>query len=670
MTYALGRLVNVWMGLYYNLFRVRSWARKEQRTPSITDALDFLSRQNFRRTEETLYWRMRNVFDTLKQYKCNKTLETLEESWSVAQASQDIRFKTPVEATSLIDFPRYLGASWPHNDVAVYIPSLSKTAVMKLSDARFAFLRNRLMTLTYGMDPFIGTAFEISNSGLNPVFNRIRCSRARPIDPKSFKSLGSFKAQLDHLSGSYVDGHHLASQFSGDTKLELSRSIIARYGRNYALMQFLVADAEVVTVDRSVEQDYKFKFKVDGRELSGWMFRNSLFDPKARPEKYGGSKCRFAAFAVIGNSALDEYRFHLHVIGICPTDDLGALEPLAEPNSMAYTVSAVEEELIQLDKEIRGQLEPSKVELDLREELILREDSELPPTPLVKERELPVLEARTLIILNGSRNDGLTLPEIANRVRQEGIKDADASTIRRTLESLATRELVAQNVFGDVWYVNPAVRIQQSEIPISQGAVEERVLEFLRAVYPNKFQVRNLIGKFRRDDSRITPLLVSRAISRLVAQRRLLQDGTGKCYANLYPPRTTSSKPSEPSKPSKASNRSPDDVGKITIQLEEWQLRRIPLVGFAQGNTVYVFKEKKVAKQLFILSPEDSQAKIGQLLSDIRSGRYSAIEFEDQVNGTFRIESEAGSLRGTYANSSGDVVRFVLRKLSRENEHN
>ena len=289
------------MGLYYNLIRVKSWARKEDRTPSITDALNFLSEQKYRRADETLYWRMRNVFETLKQYKCNKTLETLEKSWSVALASQDIRFKTPVEATSLIDFPRYLGASWPHNDIAVYIPSLSKTAVMKLSDSRFGPLRNRLMTLTYGMDPFIGTAFEISNSGLNPVFNRIKCSKARPIDPKSFKNLESFRVQLDHFSGCYLDSPHLASQFSGDTKLELNRFIIARYGRNYALMQFLVADAEVIAVDKRVEQDYAFKFKVNGAKLSGWMFRNSLFDPKARPEKYAGSKCRFAAFAVIGS---------------------------------------------------------------------------------------------------------------------------------------------------------------------------------------------------------------------------------------------------------------------------------------------------------------------------------------------------------------------------------
>ncbi|TMI32244.1 hypothetical protein E6H29_02595 [Candidatus Bathyarchaeota archaeon] len=79
----------------------------------------------------------------------------------------------------------------------------------------------------------------------------------------------------------------------------------------------------------------------------------------------------------------------------------------------------------------------------------------------------------------------------------------------KPLEELAAGELVAQNVFGDIWYVNPSVRIRQSEIPITQVAVEERVLEFLRTVYPNKFRVGSLVGKFRSEDSRITPQLVS-----------------------------------------------------------------------------------------------------------------------------------------------------------------
>ncbi len=649
------------MGLYYNLLRIRSWARREGRTPNITEALDFLDHQKHPAGMAPLYWRMRNVFETMRHYECKKTLETLEGSWSLALASGDIPFDEPVEAVSLIDFPRYLGASWPHNDIAVYLPGFTRASVMKLSDSRFEPLRNRLMALTSGTDPFIGTAFEISHSKLNPVFNRIRSSKAKPVDPRSFKNLESFKRQLDSLSGSYIDASHLASHFRGNLQLGLDRCITARYGSNYALMRFVVADADVATAVRHREWDYTFKFRVDSNELSGWMFRNSLFDPNAQPEKYGGLKCRFAAFAVVGKSALEEYRFHLHVIAISPLDGLETPKPSAIENQTGHSVSAIEEELLRLEEEIRGTRETKEEELDVEAELILQEEPQAPRIQLVNESDFPPLEGRTLIILGSSRTRGFGVGEIVTRLGQEGIREANYSSVEDALRKLGARELAFQNVFGDAWYINPATKVRPSQVVISQVAVEERLLQFLRAVYPNKIKLTSLVGKFCQEDSRINPKVVRKAVDALISAKKLFQDGTGKCYANLYPPRMKPKTESEP--PRRAANQ----LKEHSVELTEHQVLRIPFVAYAHGKAVVVYKGHEVAKRPWILSPEDSLAKIRQLLSDIKAGRYSALEFEDQLNGKFRVSFDGETLRATYVNTNERVLRFVLEKLRREN---
>ena len=320
MTYALGRVVSIWMGLYYNLPRLRSYSRVTSQKPSINESLEYLSQQKYRSGEATLYWKMRGMFSRLQQNECRKAVSCLETAWNGALEAKPIHFTEPQPAISLIDFPRYSGASWPHNDIAVHFPNLGRTAVMKISDSRFRPLRDRLMVITKGMDPFIGSTFSIGHSKYHPFFNRVTCSRAMPVDTASFRMLNSYDDQLNHLNGAYVKPPDLRLLLEGSSYLDLQKCIIARYGSGYALMQFVSSEALVQDVTKHPDANYSIKLDIDGYETHTWMFRNVLFDPDAEPKRYKGKHVRFGAFVLVGRSAIEDYRASMHVISIVPTD--------------------------------------------------------------------------------------------------------------------------------------------------------------------------------------------------------------------------------------------------------------------------------------------------------------------------------------------------------------
>jgi len=655
MTYALGRLVTVWMGLYYHLPRVRRWAREEGHTPTINESLDFLAEQKYRAREKTLYWKMRNVFQAMQKHRCSEVVETLEKAWSAALTSEDIALSEPVEAVSLIDFPRYYGASWPHNDIALYLPGFAKAAVMKLSDSRFEPLRKRLMTLTQGTDPFIGTAFSISHSKLHPLFNRIRCSKARPIDPKSFKGLETFKNQLESLSAGYVNASHLASHFQGKLGLELDRYVIARYGSNYALMQFVVADAEVVSAVRHKEWNYAFRFGVNGVELSGWMFRNSLFDPVAEPQKYQGSEARIAGFAIVGKSALEDYRAHLHVIAIHPLDGLAAPKATVRTGIQGPSIATIEEELLGLGEEIRKRREAYEAELELKQELILRETPKpILKIPTINEADFPPIQGRILVLLNSDRSRGFSFKEILAKLRWEGINGANYSNVLAALRELDTKELLFQNIFGDAWYINETIKVVPSGLAIPVEAVEARILEFLRKIYPTKIKIGALITKFCEEDSRIKPDMVSKAARRLLSSRMLLIDKMKRCSANPYPPKPVTELKTRPS-------RQPTEQ---LITLNEPQVLKIPDVAFAhRSRIVFIYKGNEVVKKQWVHTFQESPAIVSQIMAEIRRGTYSALEFEDHLQGRVTIWNEMGTLKGTYYNREPNNVSIILSKL-------
>jgi hypothetical protein len=650
VTYALSRLVSIWMGLYYNLQRARRWMRELDRTPTVEQTVEYLAGQKYPYRDQPLFWSMRDLFYGIRDAGCQKTLQVLEHAWSSALKAEDSVCTSRTEVVSLIDLPRYYGASWPHNDIVVYLPNLGKAAVMRLSDARFEPLRKRLASLTGGTDPFIGTTFSISHSKLNPIFNRIRCSKASPVDSKSLKSLDSFNTQLTLLSPSYVDGSYLISLFDGKLGLEIGKCVTARYGNNYALMQFVVADAQLLSAYKHPAWDYTFRFSVDRMELSGSMFRNSLFDPVAKPETHTGTVVRFAAFAVVGTSALQQYKTHLHIISIAPSADLANLSRAPGFSNEGPDILDVETELTEATEAIK---EPTLAdEIQLERELIARETPKpIPKIPAVKELDLLPAQGRTLVLLSSDRLRGFPFEEIRRRLRHEGVEVTPVQ-LQEVLQQLASKELVFQSVFGEEWSLNPAVRIIPSRVAVPVEAIEARISEYLEMVYPVKVRLRTLIGKICGEDSRATPRAVTRATHNLVSSQRVLMDKLNRCSANPYAPRP------------ETEGRVVERFTETHARLTEDQVLRLPEVSFAhRSGIVLVYSGANVAKKQWVKDYHSSAPTVKQIISEIQRGVYTALQYEDHLQGTVRVWMEKGTLKGSYTNQNPRNVQAILAKL-------
>ena len=494
MTYGLSRLVSIWMSLYYNLPSLRLWHNQTGKNPTINECLHYLGEeQQTRGRNAALYKKVSTMFNRLTEFGCKNTSSLLESSWRSALATKSIPFSEPISAVSLIDFPRYLGASWPHNDIALYFPQLKKTAVMKISDSRFRPLREKLMVVTQGLDPFIGTAFSVRYTKLHPLFNRVRCSRALPIEVGSFRRLTTFSEQLNMLHGSYIPTSELGSILEGSASLNLGNYIIARYSNAYALWQFATSDAVLKSSKRDNDYNYTLKVDVNGIEASAWIFRNALFDSEVEPNNYVGKKVRLGGFVLIGHSAIQDYRESIHVLSIAPADDLQDQKATQEnynTYSVPLTVSikTIEEELLDLNKRIYHTKKEVIFEEDTVEQQVMSEEvpkALKPQARIVGETELPADQWRVLVIMNSNRNRGFDVHEITKRLQYESGSHYSLESVRSILQQLCDKNLALMNVFGDRWYIDPTVKVITADVKLSEAAVEPIVLDYLKKYIPS-----------------------------------------------------------------------------------------------------------------------------------------------------------------------------------------
>lgn len=653
MTYLLSSIVNVWMGLYYNLPRLRVYG-KEGGSTSIEASLEYLASQNRRHQEDMLYWKMREILRKLRENNCRKALRVLEDAWDSSLSTKQVPFSEPQQAISLIDFPRYSGASWPHNDIAIHFPALKKTAVMKISDARFRPLRERLMAVNHGMDPFIGAHFSVAHSKLHPAFNRVRCSRASPIDLATFKTLDGFKDQLSFLGGAYVAPQELSRILTGTSPLDLQRYIIARYGSNYALMQFVMSEAYVVSSIRHPDGNYSIRLRIDGQETNVWMFRNMLFDPVAEPKKYGGKNVWFSGFLLIGRSGMAEYRASMHINSIVPFEDAPSIElvPNVRSGFDSSCINEIEEELASLvqrpkpqatpeEKEERGQL-PDKAPRSIPQ----------PPFIAIKEADFEQVAGRVLVILSSNPLHAFRNREIISRLKNEGFRDVSERDLSQILDNLCKNEYVFMNIFGDAWYINPQLRVTPRQTGERPESIEPRIIEFLKKEYPRKIRKGEIAKEFVSSDNRLSIQIVFRALGNLSKSRRILLD-RDKCYWNPYPP-----------KEKKSSQNLPTLHAEHMLHLSEAQIDKVPRLLYAQSDAfIEVMSSAGHVERHIAFNFERSYEILTNLLNDMKKGICTRISYKDVLNGRVEIWFKNNRLFGSYANFSRRSFDFVRGRL-------
>lgn len=657
MTYPLAQLVSVWMSLYPNLPRIKKWALEEKHERvSIGGALHYLTEDCiYAGPERTLLKNTQRIFKRFRDDGCTKTVEVLEKAWTSALSSSDFYFDPPTKAVSLTDFPRYYGAVWPHNDVAVYLPELRKTAVMRMSDSRFEPLRKKLATQTFGLNPFIGTRFTIAHSKLHPVFNRIRCSRAEPIDPSTFSALNSFTDLLQESASAYVSTDFLKAQFQGRTPLALERYIIARYGSSYALMHFVVADLFLTSAQKSRDYNYTLKLQADGMDLKGWMFRNSLFDPVANPERMVGSKIRVAAFAVIGTTSLEEYNAHLHIIALHKASDLPNLLPSEDSNVlMAPLITEIESEILAPPK-TEEYLEPPEIIEELDQAITSTEEIKpvVPKFIICKESDLSKTQGRILSLLASNKSRGFRLEEILSRLTHENLKGFNQQELTKELTDLCSKDLVFENVFRDRWQANPLVKFIPAPAIIPQEMIEDLITTFLRD-QGTKIKISALVNKILTEDRRLKRNQVTSAINALRNRGLILEDKINRCWLNPSPPRSQRQPPAIP-----VEHR----MILRPVMLTEAQIGK--LLGFVYpqlGTTICIYRNGRIVKNLLVLPDEYHRDIIKVAINEIKNGKESALEFSETFGGKIRISKEKDRLIALYWNrNAAERRRFMAR---------
>jgi hypothetical protein len=287
----------------------------------------------------------------LRRHRFEKCLKVLELPLQRALTTEDVQFDAGREVISLLDFPRFKGASWEHNDIVVYVPDQNTTAVMKLSDKRFNPLYERLSSITMGVDPFIGTTLKISQARLNLVFNRIRCGSATSIDIGSFKRFEYFQELIKSCRGSFRSPTYMAAAVMGNISLDLSRCVIARYENYYCLMEFFQSQARVKSVVREKDWSHSFVFDFEGIPCRGLMLRDSLFDVSAEPERIpANDKVDVLGFVTYGRTSLQAFGTRIHVLALHQRPSTISTTIRSDDiESDLPTINDVEDELIGLE---------------------------------------------------------------------------------------------------------------------------------------------------------------------------------------------------------------------------------------------------------------------------------------------------------------------------------
>jgi len=349
MNYALHPLVSIWMGLYYNLPRIRKWAREKNITPSVSQTFQYLSTQRFREGDFQRFRKTRLDYNLFKRRRLESTLNALEAPWRRVFELEDVNFQAGKRVHSLLDFPRFQGSSWSHNDIIVYVPDNKGAAVMKLSDAKFNPLHEKLSTLLKGVDPFVGTSFEVSESKLNPVFNRIRCSSRTSVSLDSFQRIASFSDLTKSCGDAKRAPGNIASVLMGNAPLDLTKCVIARYENYYCLMEFFLSEARIKSAVREKDWSYNFVFDFEGVSGKAWMFRDSLFDSLAFPEKIPkNSKVDVLGFVTYGRTSLQAFGTRIHLVALHPIVERPSVESSEVATLRVPTINSVEAEMIRM----------------------------------------------------------------------------------------------------------------------------------------------------------------------------------------------------------------------------------------------------------------------------------------------------------------------------------
>lgn len=282
------------------------------------------------------------------------------------------------------------------------------------------------------------------------------------------------------------------------------------------------------------------------------------------------------------------------------------------------------------------------------------EPTPIPKIPRLAEEDFPLIQGRALVLLSSDRTKGFPFGEILKKLRQEGVQDANSSTVAEALGELNVRELAFQNVFGDSWYVNPAIRVVPSRADVPNEAVQARILEFLRKIHPTKVQKASLVRRFCEEDSRVKPQAVTKALSKLISAKLVLIDKSKRCYANPYPPKSITQRP-------KVQSEQTDQA----IELNEVQLLRIPDVASAhRSRVVHMYKGNVIVREQSVGSKlQDSNETVRKLLSEVLNGKFSGLEFEDHLGGRVRIWTDWGVLKGFYFNKNRESLEIMLSRL-------
>jgi hypothetical protein len=277
----------------------------------------------------------------------------------------------------------------------------------------------------------------------------------------------------------------------------------------------------------------------------------------------------------------------------------------------------------------------------------------------VNESEFTPEQGKILAIVGSNNIQGFTFGDIKRRLSYEGVSISD-TTIGDILKYLCDRELIYLHIYGDKWYANPRVKFEISSVRLTSEMIHPRIVEHLKNCYPKEISLGEIIKVFLKEDSRLNPQLITKAVSTLVFQRRVLRKKFKYCW-NQHPPMDGSNKRNYHKKPIQR-NESETNLVKTANLIDEQLLKLKKHIFPRLGSMIVVEKSNGQIKKILVYDMDIAQESLLQSLTEVEKGRYRSCIITDAYGGVFKIWKDNVAVKATYTNTV-DRIAHLYRLL-------
>jgi len=681
--YPLRIVVSIWTAMYQASLRFDRWNPNpdlplEEALYDDVWSYDLSPAGGIMRTAQKRY-------EKLQDGNCKKTIIALREAWKTRlneQSTVTSEKRHPfnprdVDLVSLFAARSFSGSVWKYDALICYVPEHSRAMSFKINSPDFGRMEERFkkkVELGRGSAPFVGMKTKVSRCEVHWGFNRIRRRSSTRVIEQFTQWFPTFKELITACQASTLQPKEFHLEIVGSLPLRLKEYFVSRFLNSLVFFRPFITTATIESSDDR-GSEYIFEVCVDKSSVAGEIESSFCFDSSVDLEKLAGKEATIFGFIPVGLEEQVLRQIPITLLALCPStpEEIRLPQSLSQPQKIP-SIAEVTKELADafLIKRV-----PPKFLTEIEKEMKLKEPKpeikhiptvavevphvepelpSLPPKPppppyytQISEGEFSPLEGRILTIMSADRDRIHQMGDLAVRLRREGMVES-LDNVKNALGYLMEKDLIYGDIFGEGWLLNPRIKILSKDAAIPLESVKQGILGFLASRYPEKLLVSKIAQRVLLSDGRISYKAIGDALKSLSKEKEIIMHKKNRWSFNPYHPK-------------KDKNRAVE-AWRISEELDERALARLPNVCRAhQTGYVHVYVGNQ-HKKFWVGSFKDSPKILADLISKIREGRITSIEFTDQLDGNVKVwRTNDGRVKGTYTNPRKSAFVTIMNML-------